>query len=226
MAQDIVIGGTVYPDTESVAMRTAEGDTVQFYPDAVRYAAQELTEEQKAQARANIGAIAAGSESDSNRVELIEEITLTEDTSAIVREVLPDGTPYGYKSILAMFAQNQTWSNKWIKIEAFYDKNLYGACPYVNNGGVKAANYSAFKSLTLSGPASLAIHAGIQEANGIITSIFTYGGSSPSNLGATIASVGSEIAYNVNNAKIIKFAITSEVPLVADTRIFLFGVRA
>ena len=56
MAQDVVIDGNTYTATESIAMRTVNGDVVQFYPDAVRYVAQELTEEQKAQARGNIGA--------------------------------------------------------------------------------------------------------------------------------------------------------------------------
>ena len=56
MAHDVVIAGNTYTATESIAMRTANGDVVQFYPDAVRYVAQDLTEEQKVQARANIGA--------------------------------------------------------------------------------------------------------------------------------------------------------------------------
>ena len=61
MAQDVVINGTTYPAVESVALRDANGNVTQFYPDAVRYVPQELTEAQKVQARQNIGAI---SESD------------------------------------------------------------------------------------------------------------------------------------------------------------------
>lgn len=59
MAQDIVINGTTYPAVESVALTGANGDVTMFYPDAVRYVEQALTDEQKAQARANIGAMEA-----------------------------------------------------------------------------------------------------------------------------------------------------------------------
>jgi hypothetical protein len=57
MAQDVVINGTTYPAVESVALTDANGNVTMYYPDAVRYVAQNLTEAQKAQARANIGAI-------------------------------------------------------------------------------------------------------------------------------------------------------------------------
>lgn len=57
MAQDVVINGTTYPAVESVAMKDANGNTTMFYPDAVRYVEQTLTEEQKAQARKNIGVV-------------------------------------------------------------------------------------------------------------------------------------------------------------------------
>lgn len=56
MAQDVVINGTTYPAVETVALTDANGNTTLYYPDAVRYGEQNLTEEQKAQARANIGA--------------------------------------------------------------------------------------------------------------------------------------------------------------------------
>ena len=59
MAQDVVINGTTYPAVESVALTGADGNVTMFYPDAVRYVEQTLTEEQKAQARQNIGAISA-----------------------------------------------------------------------------------------------------------------------------------------------------------------------
>lgn len=56
MAQDAVINGTTYPAVEAVALTDGNGNTTQYYPDAVRYVAQSLTDAQKAQARENIGA--------------------------------------------------------------------------------------------------------------------------------------------------------------------------
>lgn len=59
MAQDAVINGTTYPAVESVAMEDENGNVTQYYPDAVRYVEQTLTEDQKAQARENIDALSA-----------------------------------------------------------------------------------------------------------------------------------------------------------------------
>lgn len=56
MAQDVVINGTTYPAVETVALLDANGNATMYYPDAVRYVSQELTEGQQAQARMNIGA--------------------------------------------------------------------------------------------------------------------------------------------------------------------------
>lgn len=56
MAQDAVINGTTYPAVEAVALTDGNGNVTQYYPDAVRYVGQALTEAQKAQARENIGA--------------------------------------------------------------------------------------------------------------------------------------------------------------------------
>ena len=56
MAENLVINGVTYPGVETIAMQNENGETVGFYPDAVRYNAQELTDEQKAQARDNLGA--------------------------------------------------------------------------------------------------------------------------------------------------------------------------
>lgn len=54
----------------------------------------ELTDAQQAQARKNINA-----EKSKGVYELIETITLTEDTASIVRTQEPDGTPYAFKAI-------------------------------------------------------------------------------------------------------------------------------
>lgn len=89
MAQDVVINGTTYPAVESVALTDTNGNTKQYYPDAVRYVAQNLTEAQKAQVRANIGASAGEDVEFADSVEWLNEYG---DTSK--KYVLPDGYIY------------------------------------------------------------------------------------------------------------------------------------
>lgn len=60
MSENIVVNGVVYNGVDSISMRNGNGETVPFYPDAVRYNEQNLDEAQKAQARKNIG-VADGS---------------------------------------------------------------------------------------------------------------------------------------------------------------------
>lgn len=62
MPNDVVINGTTYPAVETIATRDASGNVTMFYPDAVRYVEQELTEDQQAQARSNIGIVGTGAD--------------------------------------------------------------------------------------------------------------------------------------------------------------------
>lgn len=55
MSENVVINGTTYNGVDALALIRADGTVVTFYPDAVRYNAQTLTEAQKAQARLNLG---------------------------------------------------------------------------------------------------------------------------------------------------------------------------
>lgn len=55
MAENIVVNGVQYNDVDSMEMKTPDGRSVGFYPDAVRYNAQELTSAQKAQVINNLG---------------------------------------------------------------------------------------------------------------------------------------------------------------------------
>jgi hypothetical protein len=57
MAENIVVNGVQYNGVDSVEMKTPDGRSVGFYPDAVRYNEQDLTAAQKEQARKNIGAV-------------------------------------------------------------------------------------------------------------------------------------------------------------------------
>lgn len=54
MSESLNINGVQYPEVDTLLMTNTNGEKVAFYPDAVRYNAQVLTEEQKAQARANL----------------------------------------------------------------------------------------------------------------------------------------------------------------------------
>lgn len=56
MAENIVVNGVTYNGVNTVEFETPEGKSVGFYPDAVRYTPQELTDAQKSIARNNIGA--------------------------------------------------------------------------------------------------------------------------------------------------------------------------
>ena len=55
MSENVVINDTTYNGVDTLALVRSDGNVATFYPDAVRYNAQNLTEEQKAQARENIG---------------------------------------------------------------------------------------------------------------------------------------------------------------------------
>lgn len=68
MAQNVVINGVTYPAVEAVALTDSNGNTIPYYPDAVRYVPQTLTEAQKAQARQNIGAQAVLTEADKEAI--------------------------------------------------------------------------------------------------------------------------------------------------------------
>lgn len=56
MAENLIVNDVTYPQVEALSLTSNTGEQIVFYPDAVRYVEQELTDEQKAQARENIGA--------------------------------------------------------------------------------------------------------------------------------------------------------------------------
>lgn len=68
MSESVVINGTTYNGVDALALVRSDGTVVTFYPDAVRYNAQNLTEAQKAQARENIGAQAKLTEADKETI--------------------------------------------------------------------------------------------------------------------------------------------------------------
>lgn len=59
MANDVIINGQTYSGMDAVNLMRTDGTTETYYPDAVRYVAQTLTAEQKAQARQNVDALAS-----------------------------------------------------------------------------------------------------------------------------------------------------------------------
>lgn len=74
MAEDLVVNDVTYPEVEAIETINRNGERVAFYPDAVRYNPQTLTDAQKAQARTNIGAV-----SEEKVSELYDEIDNLED---------------------------------------------------------------------------------------------------------------------------------------------------
>lgn len=55
MAENVVINDTTYNGVDSLSLVRSDGTVAMFYPDAVRYNEQNLTEAQKAQAKKNVG---------------------------------------------------------------------------------------------------------------------------------------------------------------------------
>lgn len=58
MSENVVINDTTYNGVDALALTRSDGTVATFYPDAVRYGVQTLTEAQQARARDNIGCIA------------------------------------------------------------------------------------------------------------------------------------------------------------------------
>lgn len=156
------------------------------------------------------------------KIELIEEINLTEDTSSIVRNLLPDGTPYNFKFVLAMIGFYQDISNKWIRFIARYTDYLYSANPYVAG---KITEYAQHKAINVSGNKYQALHTGVVELDGVIMGVATTPHLNPGYHNSSSMTISSKVAYNVQNASIREVAIESEIPLVAGTSILLFGVK-
>lgn len=90
MAENIKINGTVYPDVDVISMTTETGEQVGFYPDAIRYNEQRLTEDQKAQARQNIDTL-----SKSEMFTIRQEVT-PDYTNLIPASVDENGDVFGY----------------------------------------------------------------------------------------------------------------------------------
>ena len=74
MAENLVINEVTYPEVKAISVETTEGEQAMYYPDAVRYTEQTLTEAQQEQARTNIAAASAAEVS-----QLSEEIVDQQD---------------------------------------------------------------------------------------------------------------------------------------------------
>lgn len=99
MAQDVVINGTTYPAVESVALSDADGNVTMYYPDAVRYNPQTLTDEQKTQARENIGA--------SDKTSVPNSATVNEDNELVMQHTEGDAVAELFK--VALPAGGSEW---------------------------------------------------------------------------------------------------------------------
>lgn len=84
MADNLVINKVTYPEVEAIAATNEEGDTTMYYADAVRYNPQELQDEQKAQARDNIGA-ASQADLEKQAEEIADQQTAIEELQEALR---------------------------------------------------------------------------------------------------------------------------------------------
>lgn len=127
MAENIVVNGVTYNGVDSLALFRADGTVVTFYPDAVRYNAQTLTEAQKAQARKNMGAVSEDA--------LFEEATVTREVTGA--NILPlDGWLSG-KAI-------QNWSVGTTTYNSLSDNSSGITSPIIEiESGVEYATVSA-----------------------------------------------------------------------------------
>lgn len=160
--------------------------------------------------------------------ELIEIIDITEATSAIVREQQPDGTPYKFKSIMAMLSIEEL-GTYWVKSSSYFDKPLYGAVPYIDGNTPPVTQIDGWRSFTASTGLSVAvncpIHIGTIDINGVVIHMAAYANSNPGSHGDLNRHELGAVYYNVNDSKVTKFELTHQTGFPAGTKIFLFGVR-
>lgn len=110
MAENIVVNGVTYNGVDSMEMRNTAGQSVVFYPDAVRFNPQTLTDAQKAQARTNIGVDTYVAEELAKRGQLAPEYanSIEECTDTSKMYVLPDGFIYAYTKTVVEGGPNFT----------------------------------------------------------------------------------------------------------------------
>lgn len=96
MAENVVINDTTYNGVDTLALVRADGSVATFFPDAVRYNAQTLTEDQKAQARQNMGIVGTGE--DGQRGTGILKVTSSTTSSS---GTSPTGIAIKYKIALS-----------------------------------------------------------------------------------------------------------------------------
>lgn len=201
--------------------------------NAVLYTEQNLTDEQKAQARENIGAATVDevleqipSVGGSNGIELIESFVLTEDTSSIIRDKLPDGTPYSFKTVFVAVTFKQIYEGK-THIHAYYDKEILSNAKsgYDFMRLDNTTKFLGWRDLKANGSYVVTMHLGVQDTDGVIRSIISNVTSNPT-YHTYYTTTGSSIAYNVNSAKITKIEVTFGEAMLAGAKIDIFGVRA
>lgn len=179
MAQDVVVNGTTYPAVEAIVMQDANGNTVTYYPDAVRYVPQTLTPEQQAQARENIGV------NEAFRAEItamvIESLggnpifgTVDQNNNIVVSGNLPDGT-YSVKYEMEN-GSTVNIGNLVLDTNVYYTvKNTLTNCTS-NNSATKVVQGSAYS-------ATITANSGYELSSVVVT----MGGSPVSVSGGTIS---------------------------------------
>lgn len=161
MAQNVVINGVTYPAVEAVALTDSNGNTIPYYPDAVRYVPQTLTEAQKAQARENIGAIGSTelTEELAKRGQLVPEYakSIADCTDTSKMYVLPDGFIYAWMLTEKEVVSGSAYTNLLPLAKATDRTTIYNGKGYKENtklsgsGGGESASGTGKEAMCSSG---------------------------------------------------------------------------
>ncbi len=124
MAQDVVVNGTTYPAVESVVLRDGNGNETQYYPDAVRYVEQTLTEAQKAQARQNLGIVELEpSDGDIPKIFFGGALQQTKDEAVVPFRYISKTDDFsGYAEIKAQGNSSMSYPKKNQTVKMFEDE--------------------------------------------------------------------------------------------------------
>jgi len=123
MSENLVVNGKTYTGVESIEMQNSEGETVQYFPDAVRYVAQPLTEAQKAQARKNIGLTGVEpAENDIPKVFFGADLPQTkDDTIMSFRYISKTADIKGYCKTKAQGSSSMSYPKKNQTVKLYWD---------------------------------------------------------------------------------------------------------
>lgn len=212
MAENIVVNDVTYNGVAAVAMETASGGTVLYYPDAVRYNPQELTEAQKTQARENIGAASVEAEIPYIVGNSAEAGVWTGTCDKITE--YREGLTILYKTNVAGVSGGSTLNINNLGAVAVCRNASTAVTTIYPAGTVLMLTYSSDKWLTADYDANSKNTAG--TSNKAATKLYLIGGASQSSSGVTTYSnssvyIGTDNCLYSNGKKV---AVADDIPTV------------